>query len=70
MQDITPETPRTLDAVAAVIKEAGFDTLAREYIERPNCRDRIVVAMRRNIRREFGHQFAERFSYLARKAEA
>lgn len=60
----------THEAVAEVIKAVGFDAMAREYVERPELRERIITAMTRNIAndRRFGQQKAKEFARLARLA--
>ena len=60
----------THEAVADVIKAAGFDTMAREYLEEPEKRPRIINAMRRNIISVSGLSAANRFAHLARRATA
>ena len=58
------------EAVAQVIEAAGFNAMAREYLERPDYRQRIVTAMARNIGRDrnLGKEKARQFAVLAAKA--
>lgn len=61
----------THDAVAAVIKAAGFDAMARDYLAASEERRvRIVNAMTRNIGndRNLGPQMAVKFCRLACQA--
>lgn len=55
-------------AVAEVIKAAGFTQMAQDYLTRPDIREATVRAMTRNIRREFGNEKADAFARLAKGA--
>lgn len=57
-------------AVADAISATGFHAMARDYLDRPEMRGRIVAAMTRNIRsdRKLGADVADRFARLAAQA--
>jgi hypothetical protein len=60
-----------IEAVANVIHEAGFHTMATEYRTRPELRDRIGANMVRAIRndRSLGPAFADRLARLIQNAK-
>jgi hypothetical protein len=58
-------TIEELEAVAAVIKAIGFDTLAAEFIARPDDRERIVRMATNIMRRDGKMTEAGRFNQLA-----
>ena len=58
-------TQAELESVAAVIYATGFETMAKEFLTRPDDRERIVAAMVRNIARDGKLSESRRFRQLA-----
>ena len=57
-----------IEAVAEVIRAAGFDAMARQYVEEPSLRPRIIPIIAGEIERKLGPKRAARFTALARTA--
>ena len=53
-----------IDGIAEVIRACGFHAMANEFVNEPDKRGRIIVAMHRNILREFGPDKAREFNRL------
>jgi hypothetical protein len=58
-------TQKELEAVAEVIRSVGFTTMAQEFMDRPDDRQRIVSCMVRNIARDGKVAESRRFNQLA-----
>lgn len=65
MAQLTKEQQDGRDAVAGVIRAAGFDAMAEQYLSQPEVRVRVLQAMRRNIARDNGIDAGDRFARLA-----
>ena len=58
-------TQKELEAVAEVIRSVGFTTMAQEFMDRPDDRQRIVSCMVRNIARDGKVAESRKFNQLA-----
>lgn len=62
-----PATFEAVKAAASVIKAAGYDAMARQFLDEPEKRERILTAMIRNISRdnpEAGARFSRAVNLL------
>lgn len=58
-----------IEAIAEVVRSLGFDTLAREFMERPEYRARIATIAQRQIAK-IDPAKAQRFGLLCRETLA
>lgn len=59
-----------LRAAKAVIEEAGWNTMAREFVSEPTKRERIIEIVSRDASQRFGQEISQRMVRTLKMAHA